>query len=142
MTDAQVAIVASVALAGVAGLAAFAFWLFRQSWMRFERSLEREREAREVAMQREREMFLKLYKDERDARDAVLKEEREGRVSDRHDARDELAIVANKLGAHELYCAREYVSYPRLSAELEQRLAPLIKGQARLFEKIDQMKSA
>lgn len=96
-------------------------------------ALKDEREAREKAAAADREMFLSLYKAERDARDTARDRYEEALQQARHDLRDELTVIANKQAGHELYCAREYVSYPRLV----EALKPLTESQERIFAKLD-----
>jgi hypothetical protein len=95
--------------------------------------MKAERAARDGAMERYTELFLKAYREERDARDQMHRRIEDGRSTDRHDLRDEMALIAAKQAAHELYCAREYVSYPRLT----EALRPIVEGQQRIFERLD-----
>ena len=70
-----------------------------------------------------------------------IESERQSREKDRHDARDDLAVVANNFNAFKEKIANEYPSYERL----RDLLRPIsdgideIKGDMRdLFAKLDQ----
>jgi uncharacterized membrane protein YccC len=134
MNEAQVlGLAASITVSVLGGFAAITFWLIRSGWERMDKTIEAERNAREEGLKGYTEMFLRSFTEERKARDEFIERLEQNRAQDRHDMRDEIAAVHNRLAAHELYSAREYVSYPRLKEEL----APVVRGIERLFEKLD-----
>lgn len=92
-----------------------------------------ERRERTENSKADREMFLNLYNNERASRDAERVRIEAALQQARHDMRDEVTSVAAKQAAHELYCAREYVSYPRLT----EALRPLAEGMDKIFERLD-----
>lgn len=100
---------------------------------RGDKRADAERRERSEADAADRKMFLELYERERNARDAERERIDASMQATRHDLRNEIAVTAAKLAGHELYCAREYVSYP----QLREALRPLVEGQEKIFDKLD-----